>query len=165
MTNPNWKNIPEFIGITAIVASLIFVGVQLSQDREVALSGVSQSGASSYTEIQIAIADHAEILAKSNRGEKLSDSELIVMNALVAAMNRHVVINTIERRKFGGTGNTGIVLFASWLYQNPGARAVWTKSREDILRNVEHALPGRAEVGQYTNEVLEALERIEKPRR
>ena len=32
----NWKEIAEFVGIIAIVASLIFVGLQLNQEQEIA---------------------------------------------------------------------------------------------------------------------------------
>ena len=32
----DWKSIAEFVGIVAIVASLIFVGLQLRQEQEVA---------------------------------------------------------------------------------------------------------------------------------
>jgi len=34
----NWKDIAELIGITAIVASLIFVGLQLKQSQEIAMA-------------------------------------------------------------------------------------------------------------------------------
>lgn len=38
MSNPGWKDIAETIGITAIVASLIFVGLQMKQSHEIALA-------------------------------------------------------------------------------------------------------------------------------
>ena len=72
MANTTWKDIAEFVGITAIVASLVFVGIQLNQDREVALSEVAQFSAATYAELQIALAEHSEILAKSNRQEALT---------------------------------------------------------------------------------------------
>jgi hypothetical protein len=164
MTKPKWKDIAEFVGITAIVASLIFVSVQLGQDREVALSVIRQSGASSHTELQIAIAGHAETLAKSNRGEELSEAEMIVMNALVAAMNREVVTEQLERRVFGSSGEIVTIIFASWLYENPGARATWMKQRENFLLSVEHVLPYEAVAQQYTNEVRKMLKIIEESR-
>ena len=34
MSSSSWKDIAEFIGIIAIVASLIFVGLELQQDRQ-----------------------------------------------------------------------------------------------------------------------------------
>ena len=43
MINSNWKDIAEVVGITAIVASLIFVGLQMKQSHEIALSAAYQS--------------------------------------------------------------------------------------------------------------------------
>jgi hypothetical protein len=34
----DWKNIAELAGIAAIVASLIFVGLQMKQEQEIAYS-------------------------------------------------------------------------------------------------------------------------------
>ena len=165
MTKSDWRNIAELIGISAIVASLVFVSVQLGQDRRAALSGVSQSSASSHTELQIAIADNAEILAKSNRGDELSEADMIVMNALVAAMHRQVVTDTLERRRLGASGETVTWLFASWLIENPGAREVWIMQRERLLQSSEQGLPDGALIQAYTNEVRTVLDKLEKSRR
>ena len=37
MTSPSWKDIAELIGIAAIVASLVFVGVQIRQEATAVL--------------------------------------------------------------------------------------------------------------------------------
>lgn len=36
MRKTDWKDIAELVGIVAIVASLVFVGIQLRQDRTLA---------------------------------------------------------------------------------------------------------------------------------
>ena len=46
MTNGNWKDVAELVGITAIVASLIFVGWQMKQDRDIALAATYQERSS-----------------------------------------------------------------------------------------------------------------------
>ena len=38
MRTTNWKDVAELMGITAIVASLIFVGLQLKQSQEIAIA-------------------------------------------------------------------------------------------------------------------------------
>lgn len=38
MKNANWKEFAELTGIVAIVASLLFVGLQLKQGHEIALA-------------------------------------------------------------------------------------------------------------------------------
>ena len=45
MRDTNWKDIAELTGIAAIVASLIFVGLQLKQSHEIALAAQYQSRA------------------------------------------------------------------------------------------------------------------------
>lgn len=39
MRNETWKDIAELIGIAAIVASLIFVGLQMKQSQDIAIAG------------------------------------------------------------------------------------------------------------------------------
>ena len=39
----DWKDIAELVGITAIVASLIFVGLQMKQSHEIALADIYQA--------------------------------------------------------------------------------------------------------------------------
>ena len=43
MTNSNWKHTAELIGIAAIVASLLFVGLQMKQSQEIAIAAQYQS--------------------------------------------------------------------------------------------------------------------------
>lgn len=50
----NWKGIVELIGIAAIVASLIFVGLQLKQGHEIALADQYQARAEAYMEFALA---------------------------------------------------------------------------------------------------------------
>jgi hypothetical protein len=45
MKNNDWRGLAELIGIAAIVASLLFVGYQLKQDREIAISSAYQARA------------------------------------------------------------------------------------------------------------------------
>jgi hypothetical protein len=43
--NTSWKDIAELIGIAAIVASLVFVGLQMKQSQDIALSAAYQARA------------------------------------------------------------------------------------------------------------------------
>jgi hypothetical protein len=43
--NTSWKGIAELIGIAAIVASLLFVGLQMKQSQDIALSAAYQARA------------------------------------------------------------------------------------------------------------------------
>lgn len=159
--NQQWKEVAEFIGIAAIVASLVFVGIQLKQDREVALSEVTQFSASTYADLQIALADHSDALAKANRGEELAGPELIVVQSLLNAMHRQVVTDVIERRLHGNPGELPLAVFASWLYQNPGARAIWLDQRSEVLRHAEEISAESAFMRRVNQEILDALNAID----
>ena len=50
MKSSSWKETAELIGIAAIVGSLIFVGLQMKQDREIALAGQSHDRAAAAVE-------------------------------------------------------------------------------------------------------------------
>ena len=44
MKSMNWKDVVEFVGIAAIVASLLFVGLQLKQSQEIAVAAQYKKG-------------------------------------------------------------------------------------------------------------------------
>jgi glutathione S-transferase len=45
LKSADWKNVAEFVGIAAIVASLVFVGLQLKQSQEIAIANQYQAWA------------------------------------------------------------------------------------------------------------------------
>ena len=45
----NWKDVAELIGIGAIVASLVFVGIELQQSQRIAIAGQYQDRTETYT--------------------------------------------------------------------------------------------------------------------
>ena len=51
MNKISWKEVVEFVGIAAIVASLVFVGLQLQQDRELAYAEATTSVTGSAAEL------------------------------------------------------------------------------------------------------------------
>ena len=47
MNSTNWKDIVELVGISAIVASLVFVGLELRQSHQIAIAAEYQERATS----------------------------------------------------------------------------------------------------------------------
>ena len=62
MKSTNWKHIAELVGIAAIVASLVFVGLQMRQSREIALSQSYQSRADMSVDMFMSIYGSPELL-------------------------------------------------------------------------------------------------------
>ncbi len=54
MQNKDWKDIAELVGIAAIVASLIFVGLQMKQSQEIAIADQYQDRADAALEFYLA---------------------------------------------------------------------------------------------------------------
>ena len=68
MNSTVWKYIAELGGIAAVVASLIFVGLQLRQNQEIALAEISQNALESVVEINNDF--HGAPLTQTQRGSR-----------------------------------------------------------------------------------------------
>lgn len=71
----NWKDIAELVGISAIVASLVFVGMQLEQSQRLAFAdSVLAMGANGIEERSLQ-AEHIDIWLKGNAGDELNAND------------------------------------------------------------------------------------------
>ena len=125
MNNANWKDVAELVGIAAIVASLIFVGFQLKQDRAIALAESQGALEESYNAINSFISEHADIWLKGQRNEDLSDEEEVIMSRLVSSLHRRARYAAAMRRNLDRPGKAALRDLARELYHNPGARRIW----------------------------------------
>jgi hypothetical protein len=78
MTKKRWKNLLEGLGIVAIIASLIFVGLQLRQAQDIALAEGYLSMLSTRNEINNSIRDEVEVWNKGLSGEELTADETLI---------------------------------------------------------------------------------------
>jgi hypothetical protein len=139
MKRSNWKAIAEFMGISAIVISLIFVGYQLKQDQQFALAEMLHDWLESRTEFYAEVRQYAEVLAKGNSGAELSPAEAIILQNLVRSAH-DLAYHTQRQHEIvmgwpSGTGTPEREL-AAFLYQNPAARKAWfeiTAEREALV--------------------------------
>jgi len=63
LKSDDWKNIAELVGMAAIVASLIFVGLELRQSQEIALSQTHSERSTTVIEQIISVADNSHYLS------------------------------------------------------------------------------------------------------
>ena len=83
MTQLRWKELFEVVGLAAIVASLVFVGFQIRQDRVIARSELASGTADVLLSIQEMMADpeYARVYAKMlDQPEDLSVEEMLQIN-------------------------------------------------------------------------------------
>ena len=162
MNTQKWKDIGELVGISAIVASLIFVGFQLKQDRDVALAESTQSFNASSAEVNAMIAEHADIWLKGRNDERLSETEMIVMRRLVDSLYRRARYTSQVTRTLGGAGMAQLRDLAIMLYENPGARRTWESLTEDEVIYFEQMEPDDYFRRDYRNEVLTELAKLDQ---
>ena len=88
MKDTNWKDIAELIGIAAIVASLVFVGMQMQQDRVHARAELGGGSFSNLAELSLELTseEFAATFAKAiERPEELTSAEKLQVNGYLEA--------------------------------------------------------------------------------
>ena len=132
MKNTNWKDIAELIGITAIVASLVFVGLQLKQSQDVVLSELDVAINALDIELTATIGDHADIWFRGNAGAELDGSELAYYSRLIANVRLRFQSSYRRNMRFGreDVAKANVASFAVFLHMNPGAKRTWSSTKD-----------------------------------
>ena len=130
----NWKSTAEFLGITAVVASLVFVGLQLRQAQDIAIAEMNASGVANTLEEYNAVMENVDVWMRGNADENLTSAEAEIYLRLLTNMNNrfYFIVQQQERLGVGDEAVLDVAEFAGFLYENPGARRVW-RAREDRL--------------------------------
>ena len=97
MKSTNWKDIAELFGIAAIVASLIFVGLQMKQSHEIALAEIYQ----------------ARTATVMDWNQTLATSDLVLSAFEKSATGQFDEINPMERR-----ASSAMIMSALYAYEN-----------------------------------------------
>jgi len=142
MTKSSWRETAELVGIAAIVASLIFVGLELRQTHRAAENDINFSIFSSFLEMRSVENEYADIWVRGNGGEALDPAEMSIYTNLVR--NRHS--QSAWSFNFFKTLDSDMYLvpiadLAGFLHLYPNARYVWETLREDEDGNRRILLP------------------------
>ncbi len=157
------KDIAEFVGITAIVASLIFVGLQLKQSQEIAIAETFLSILSSEIEATTGINENADIWAKANSGAELSAAEYVIFSNIVSTLDLTARLSRGQLNRLGheSAANGQLNNFAIFLYQNPVAREVWV-TQSGAYDYYRTQLTGRtSDTAALVLSKLEELDRVQ----
>lgn len=155
----NLRRLIEIVGIAAVIASLIFVGVELQQSRAIAIGDGNLSNAEVQIERNNSINEHIETWVKGNSGESLSVEEKtiftnLVENATIHSFMEYARLNQLE---FPAAGQSVAAEFAIFLHQNPLALKVW-KAREKLRSDVSASPPTRV---KWRDEVTLKLQQLD----
>jgi hypothetical protein len=165
MKSRDWKDVAELIGIVAIVASLIFVGLQMQQSQRIAQAERRNMRVANGIEVTNAINAYADIWARGNEGEHLDPAEAVVFENLVWNMNSFRVFGATAAELLGNqrgvrANQTAMALF---LAKNPGAHQVWIAHEEELIAMRKELMPGY-DLEFWFNAVRTDIERIEQLR-
>ena len=138
MNKPDWKTTAELVGIAAIVASLVFVGVQLRQDRQIALAEAVADLLENGLEARADINQYAHILVKGNLGAELEPAELMIIRNIVRSEQDRVFLQNWQAQVIGESlSNTPELQFAAFLFRNPAARDAWEQIAADMESHID----------------------------
>ena len=160
--NFDWKTPAELVGITAIVVSLIFLGLQLKQTQDIAVSEISASHHASRIELSISIADHSDVWSRGNSGEDLDHAQLVTYSSLLDGLSEQYRIQWRHNLLFGReTTVTREMDFAAFLHRNPGARKVWIALRDEHYAS-SRLLDADFESRLFSSLVVDALKKLDE---
>jgi hypothetical protein len=162
MKSSNWKAVVESIGILAIVASLIFVGLQIQQERRVASSQVNMATLETIVAIEMAMSEHADVWVKARDMQNLSDAETQIVRNLIhmARAKAFFEASASQRVRSGDSidfekSRGPIMGFAILLHENAGARKVWA---EKVARDEKYyEKTGNLDITHFNNVVRDYL--------
>ena len=162
MKKTDWKQIAELVGIAAIVASLLFVGLQMQLDRRIAETQAYMESSATGIELSQLLNENREVWIKGLRGDELSDVENSIFSDLFGTVHQRKAA-IWERRVRLGAGNpdTWAEDYAYEIYVYPGLR-------REFQANIDHrkerrALFGRsAPVGNFSQAVQRALSELDR---
>jgi hypothetical protein len=133
----NWKDTAELVGIGAIVASLILVGLQMRQEQEIARAQALGDYIAGRIDYLLGMTEYSGILVKANSGAQLDAVEEHTLRNLVQLTEDHAFLEVLRQSQLGGDLKTAELTFVSFLYRNPAARTTWLQIADDMERYVD----------------------------
>ena len=126
----------QVIGIFALVASLIFVGLQMKQAQEIGNAERRMTRVANEIELRNAINEHADIWLRGLSGQELDESEAVRFKNLVLAKSSFHQHLAGAARELGSDWAEQVQVreLALFLYANSSAREVWFSKQEQIKR-------------------------------
>ena len=157
------NEVAELVGIAAIVASLIFVGLQMKQASDIAQNEVSLGIYATSVDINNEMNERADIWIRGSRGDDLDETEAFVFSNLMQNLNNDAFFARYMRMQLGEDARliTEVHNFARILHENPGARNAWFEwqSAYQPYRALKQ-MPFESET--FSDQVREALKSMEE---
>ena len=133
------KSIAELLGIITIVISLLLVGQELKQNRQIALADSDMVYTQNTILANQQIAQYPDIWLRGNAGDSLTSAEAVIYETLLANKNDLFILKHAQALRLKDPENayTLSIDFIGFLHRNPGARKVWAERELLLIRNRE----------------------------
>ena len=156
MRSPDWKQTAELIGLFAILASLIFVAMQLQQQEEMLSLELRSSMVSNLVAVNEKIIDHPDTWIRGNAGEDLDAAEFVIYESLLINLNDyHFQLYSTFHELVPAAEEQVLSMYAGFLARNPGAYRVWI-DREKQLNADRTAVDPQETITSDWIEMIEA---------
>jgi len=165
MKQPNWKSVVELFGIGAIVASLVFVGLELRQSQNIAVAQLFQENTNVRLAVDDLLIQNADLIAKSNRKDELTPDEDIALRAVLDSVYSQSFFGTASWRTISDNdafSRGPAVVFFRLLKENPGLRRAWSTYRLGIERDWELFGMNVSIVKAYNDNIEQQLSKSER---
>ena len=161
MKTLDWKDTLELIGIFSILASLIFVAIQLRQEESLLQLELRNYMVESSVTVSELIIEHPDIWIRGNAGKELDSVESVVYQSLLTNFNDwHFQTSHIFREIEPGSIDHVVAMYAGFLLENPGAYQVWL-ARENKLNTYRTALdPSETVTSDWIKEINNAIDTL-----
>ena len=124
-----WKGLAEVVGITAIVSSLIFVGLQLRQDQDIAIAETINSSTESAGTLAMLISENSETWRDGLDGRELSPSEKLKFLSMIRAVETHFFNLFVRYTRLEVNDPDDVARsYAYAIYTHPGLRQAFQRS-------------------------------------
>lgn len=156
----NWKSIAELVGISAIVASLIFVGFQLRQDRSIAQAAVFSESENSVNGLVEILTSNREIWVNGLKGEPLTEVEQAAFDNMVWALHTRRFGQYQRNLRLGVfPAHYAIEFYAFDIYQYPGLRRSFERRIATVSKR--SSVFDRPDAGGFQTLLLEKLAELD----
>ena len=150
----------QVVGIFALVASLVFVGLQMKQAKEIALNEVGLTSAGSSVEMYSLENEYADIWTKGNSGERLTDSDAAIYENLIRNRANRAFWQSRAVHRLNEGLDISLANFVTFLHRNPGARKQWEHYQEVAMIYLKAQYPDH-EPGDWVPRIRAQLKRLD----
>lgn len=160
MVSGKTRQVLEAIGFISIVGSLLFVGFEMHQTQQISSAEQDLTRAEISMELRESISENTDIWLAGNAGDPLDRASQLIYRGLVMSAWDKAEALSQARSRLGSDINVAVHQFAEFLYENPGARALWTQEikKQAINRTLlDYNVPGSEQRRDIVFEDLEIL--------